>query len=135
MQTSYSVDQDAAIIGGLYDIGFNDVMSFVSEEKAYYGHFVTKGTEDDEVRAPTASGDITDVKLGRGVVVRTQAIESNDDSDDPHYSIGETINVLRKGRVWVQVENAVTPEDAVYVRHTDTATYNRGSFRGADNDG
>ncbi len=50
---------------------------------------------------------------------------------DAQYREEEAINVLRKGRIWVKPEQAVTPESDVYIRHTQavTAAHTVGRFR------
>ena len=44
------------------------------------------------------------------------------------YAPTELVTVLRKGRIYVQVEVAVTSDDSVYVRHVASGTKVRGGF-------
>lgn len=39
------------------------------------------------------------------------------------------VNILNKGRVWVVVEEAVTPASPVFIRHTDNGANTSGGFR------
>lgn len=45
------------------------------------------------------------------------------------YAATDPVPVLRRGRIFVTVEQAVTSDDPVYVRHTASGTYVRGGFR------
>jgi hypothetical protein len=53
---------------------------------------------------------------------------------DVSYRAAEVVPVLRKGRIWILVEDAVTPASGVFVRHTQgaNALHTPGRFRGAD---
>lgn len=119
MQTSYTQNQAAGQDGLLYDSGFHDVMSFIaSEHEIEFGRFVSAHNDEErEIRPPSAAGDITDIKLARGVAVKTHAIMSSD-SGQPKYPLKSAVSVLRKGRIWVRVENAVTTQSIPHVRHT-----------------
>lgn len=51
------------------------------------------------------------------------------------YKAMDTVNVLQQGRVKVLVEEAVTSDDSVYVRHIASGVYVRGGFRKSDASG
>lgn len=133
-QTAYSVNQSAAQVGQLADLGLaNDIVTGYnpdSGEVAKFGHFMTKGTGVNDVRRPTAAGDVTDLKLARGVVVASQAIECDSSAADPQYPVKSAVSILKKGRIWVIAENVVTAgTSGVHVRIAGTG--NLGAFRGA----
>lgn len=130
MQTTYSINQTAAIVGGLYDLGPNDIVSHQCEANIFFGTAVSKGLTTGGIVAPSASAHVTSVKNLRGVAVRTHAIESVDDVLDPHYSQYDSANIMRAGRVWVKVEDTVTEASDVYVRYAGTGT--KGAFRSND---
>lgn len=53
---------------------------------------------------------------------------------DAVYGGDDAVPVLRKGRIWIRVENAVTTGSGVFLRHTQgaNALHTVGRFRGAD---
>lgn len=91
------------------------------------------GAADTNIRLPRASGDIANTF---GVSVATQAMESHVDSAAANYSTRDCVSVLRKGRVYVQVEEAVTPASDVYIRHgADGAKTRIGGFAASSGTG
>ncbi len=133
-QLSYSVNQSAAKIGQLADLGLaKDIVTGEnsgSGEVALFGHFMSKGTGDNGVKRPAAAADITDLKLAKGVVVASEAIVSNPAVVDPQYPEKSAVSIMKKGRIWVVAEDAVTAgTSGVHVRYAGTG--NKGAFRGA----
>lgn len=92
-----------------------DVQSCVSSAKSYYGRLaIQDGTVEGKCLHPSAA--ITSLpKSVLGVVASTHAIESEDGSEDPHYGVTKTINVLRKGYIWVAITEDVEIGDDVHV--------------------
>lgn len=117
-QTSYAVDMSPAAAGMVADSGVMDVMTGENVAEAIpFGLFVSRDTAGDHrIKLPAAAADITDVKKARGVAMNQQAIESSA-SGDPQYPIKSAVPVLKKGRIWVKVEEAVAPTDTVSIRH------------------
>lgn len=70
---------------------------------------------DGAVMPPAVTGDITNKTVG--IVMASQSLESSL-SGDPQYGRYSAVPVLRRGRVWVSVENAVAEGGLVYARHT-----------------
>jgi len=70
---------------------------------------------DGAVMLPTATGDITN--LTRGVVAHSHALESSA-SGDPQWPQNSAVPVLTKGRIYVEVEDAVAEGGEVFARHT-----------------
>lgn len=133
-QLSYSVNQSAAKIGMLADLGLaKDIVTGYNSavgEVALFGHFMSKGTGDNDVKRPAAAADITDLKLAKGVVIASEAIVSNPAVTDPQYPVKSAPSILKKGRIWVVAEDAVTAGvSGVHVRYAGTG--NKGAFRGA----
>ncbi len=127
-QTSISANMTAAYAGLLADSGFRDVVSrYNSESSAQmpFGIMVCFGAADDAAILPV-DGTTKHV----GVVIATQVY-------DPTLDLGTTgilpkrmISLLRKGRIWVQVEEAVAPGDPVFIRHsTGAGGSQKGAFR------
>ncbi len=130
-QTSYTVNQLTAFAGQLGDIGPHDIGSFVWK---YSGALpagvgvVQDTTSDASIKVPGASGDVTS-ELFMGVTVLSQAHE-NLVSGGGSYEQHDAVSVMKKGRIWVQVEEAVTPVSPVYVRFASGAGgTQQGSFR------
>jgi hypothetical protein len=72
------------------------------------------GTDPDTQAAlPSATGEVL-----AGVVAHQQAREDFSLAGDLMLADGEPASLVRKGRVWVSVEEAVTPGDDVFFRHT-----------------
>jgi len=80
-----------------------------------FGFGVAQGSTATLARLPTASGD---TYLGITVLDQTQEVQA----DDTHeYTAGSAMAILRQGRIWVNVEDAVTAGGDVYVRYAASA--------------
>lgn len=124
MQTSYSINQSAALEGGLYDLGLDkDVVSGVSAAAVKIGKLVTLSAQDIYA-APAASGDVTAKSCG--VVLRP--INLAQDGLDS-IEAKKPFNVLKKARVWVKPEDIgnFAINGAVNVRYAGTG--DKGAFR------
>jgi len=133
-QLSYSVNQSAAKVGQLADLGLaKDIVTGynpVAGEEAKFRHFITKVSGVNGVKRPPAAGDVTDLKLAKGVVVASEAIVSDPSVADAQYPVKSAVSILKKGRIWVIAEDAVTAgTSGVHVRIAGTG--NLGAFRGA----
>jgi hypothetical protein len=118
--TAPLINQETAFAGLIADsFQPKDVLSKVNlTELSYLGRFVSRAAGgDDRIKAPAAAGDVAADTLV-GVVGHSHAQESTRDSEDPAYAIKATVPVLKKGRIWVVVEEAVDAGKPVYVRHT-----------------
>ncbi len=69
---------------------------------------------------------LASVAPSAAIVASMQAVTFN--NGDVFYAPTEMVTVLRKGRIYVQVEVAVTSDDSVYVRHVASGTKVRGGF-------
>lgn len=132
-QTSYSQLQLAAFAGQLYDIGPHDIYTYawLGTANLPFGSAVVQDTVDNRCRLPAASSDVTS-SLFAGVTIATQAIENPLSVGSPlpgGYPKNSAVSVMRKGRVWVAVEEAVTTASPVFVRFA-AGTYSvLGMFR------
>lgn len=120
----YETDYTLAVTSELAistQIGFKQTVEF--------GLFVCKDSLADNVcRLPFQATDITG-GFG-GVALHTHNVEqSNPTSGNVGYPYSSMINLLSKGRVYVQVEEAVTAGDAVYVRYAVGTGSKIGAFR------
>ncbi len=130
-QTAYA-DQGQLFAGMKADTGFDDIASHLAEGAVPFGRFVSVGTDlDRQVLLPSSAGEITNKKLIRGVAVQSHAIESElSGANPPQYKDKDAVSVMKKGRIAVNVEEAVTPSDAVFVRHASGGGgTNLGEFR------
>lgn len=66
--------------------------------------------------------------LFAGVAVHKQKAQQNA-VEAARYEAGESVSVLKKGRIWVWSEQAVGPGDPVYLRHTANGANVPGQFR------
>ena len=123
MQLDYN-DLEKAIEGGLGDAGHHDLVTRYADAAIPFGRgLVTAGV--DKSALPSATGFVFD-----GVAIMKHKAQTNADNE-AQYEANEAISTLRKGRVWVLAEEAVTSvDDPVYLRHTANAgTTAPGRFR------
>lgn len=120
MQTTYTTIPDVAFRGMLADVGNIDVVS--KSFKALAGAAAPFGTpmftvvgDVNQCRLPA---DDDDVFLGVAVhrMIAPGTTGSNAFTGEQGIEDTQTVDVLRRGRVWVKVEEAVTPQDPVYAR-------------------
>lgn len=106
--------------------------SGIPENDIPIGHVVSQGTEWDQIKSPAAAGDLaTDTARGIALLdeTRYQDTDGYYESDD-----GVPVEYIRSGFVWVEVEDAVTAGNALFVRHTAGAGEVLGAIR-SDADG
>lgn len=130
-QLSYPRTQPIGFAGQISSEVPRTVQTGVSEESSAeipYGVVVALGTNQDGVKLPTANTDIL-----QGIAVHSHAdFTSFAEFGGAGGLLPKSpINVLRKGRCYVVVEDAVTPASKVYVRFgTDGGLSQKGAFRG-----
>jgi hypothetical protein len=115
MQLSYPVNPSAAFEGMLADNGDHDALSKIAEGSTLaFGRGCQLGTSEDQVKKLDGN-----TNKFAGVVVHKH-VELGLVSDKM------SISVLRKGRIWVKVDETIAQGDPVFVR-TDAG--NEGLFR------
>jgi hypothetical protein len=131
IQTSYSYDMVVAFAGQLADLNDNESRSGNLEGAINipFGIGLKKGAADDGYIVPTLIGDIC-----VGISVHTHAIDtiglSGLSPTTAGIQPGEVFTVLRRGYIWVKVEEAVNRGDPVYMRYAAGAGGTiLGSFR------
>ena len=119
MQLSYQTNHAPAFEGMLADTGPRDVGSYTNADAAVigYGVGVKQGGSDETCARPTAASDAL-----LGVLVHNQMSRGG-------VRPKGTADVLRKGRICVCPEQAVSPADPVFWRVTSDATEALGRFR------
>ena len=100
-QTTVSVYGNAAFKGMLYDTRINDVMSYAAEAVVGFARPVQLGTNKDKQVIHATTG-----AAAMGVALATHAHEQAANGD-VNYTAGETVSVLKVGRVWVETNDAV----------------------------
>lgn len=110
MQLSYSMNMAAAIAGTLYDDSPKVVDSLLAEGTIGLGMGVIAGTNPQtQAIVPSAT-----FSAGFKGVAMYQVKEQNDDGTVT-YTAKDTVPVVRKGRVWVNVTGAVTAETPAFL--------------------
>jgi hypothetical protein len=125
-QTTYDAEPAVAFPGMLADTDAanRSSISRANEETSAvgYGLGVTFGTDPEtQFALPAATG----FEFG-GVLVHSHARE---DVEAVGPVEGEPGELLRKGRIWVTVEEAVTTADEVWLRHTANGGLLPGGWR------
>ena len=118
MQTEFNRYPELGQAGLLADNGPKDMLSRAAEGVLPFGRFCTLGTDKDlQVKLPSQATDITTALNAMGVSVLDQRYVQNPALLSAGLADKESLDVLRKGRIFVQVDQAVTPSSAVYVRY------------------
>jgi hypothetical protein len=116
MQLVYNTNPANAFAGLKADTAqFSDILSKSCNADIPFGRLVVRATADDICKLPAAATDITARKYF-GVALA-------DSSKEPAipaaaaYEEGQTVSALRRGRVWVKVEQAVVMGENAFVRY------------------
>lgn len=117
MQLSYDAEMEIGKVGNLYDISNKIAKSAVGALAIPFGRFVCRDADDNKVKLPLLTGDVTGAngKSG-GIALATHALESVADGLVPHYPALAVLSVLEMGKVLVLVEEAVVQGEAAFVR-------------------
>jgi hypothetical protein len=122
-QTAYNRQFGSPTPGHVGDDGIRDVESVVSAADQRFGEGVAFSAAG-VVASMSGSGD-----LFKGVILASMTREAIRDTVAAHYKAGDQMPLIKKGRVWVWSEQAVTETDAVYVRYTANGALQVGDFR------
>ena len=130
IQTSVGYNPAVAIEGQVADLNNVDMRSYAAGVDITNGRFVVMGAADGRCKLPTATGQITGgTALGIAVYDPMKMPNWPAGTTVP-YPQGTTVPVIRKGVVWVKVEEAVAPGDPVFIRFASGAGGTAlGSFR------
>lgn len=149
-ESDYGFSLDAAQAGQKAGLDFDHVESFAAEGAVFFGAGVAAGTDPEKQVAVAA--DAADDFMGISLFTHKQvqgidmaASMGDQYSTGAEYRDKDTVNVLRRGRVYVEVTAEVTAGEDAYVdvlttgeegKFTNVATNNLatgGTFRsGAD---
>ena len=129
MQTEYTQEPERAFQGLIADGGPIDIVTRTLELAAGipFGIALEPGTDPALEVAPTTLTGFVFV----GVAAHSHTREDLTQALDLGISDNEPVNVVRKGRVWVPIEQAVTPYTSpVFIRHTVNGALDQlGAFR------
>jgi hypothetical protein len=131
VQTSYTYDFPVAFAGMLADINDNQIVTAVLEGAVNipFGVAVKHGTSDDGYVLPSASTDLI-----AGIAVHSHSRDNLGFASLTPASAGvkpaQNFNLLRRGSVYVLVEQAVNAHDVVFFRYVAGAGGTQlGAFR------
>jgi hypothetical protein len=123
-QTTYSDFPAQAVAGQIADLSPTHTISRLAEGPIGAGCFVAKGTSRDQTLLPAAGTDVS-AHLD-GVAIYTALKEPY--TSTAQYKATDSVPVLRKGPIWVQVAVVAVTDDSVpYIYHTGS---NAGKIRG-----
>lgn len=112
----------------------------LNEASVPFGAFVSLNDTNQQVgdrklvHLPQGATDVTNARLAQGFALHTQAVENVLSGTNLGYAPQSAISVLRRGRVYVQVEDAVVAGGQVFIRHVAGAGEQLGAAR-SDVDG
>jgi hypothetical protein len=126
VQTSVSAKPAVGRPGLELDSSVNDKVSWIAQEDIPFGRYVVQTTEG-YCELPDSLAEITGNDGGVAL------IDPNLPSGEG-YKQGDVVTVLRRGRVWVETEEAVTANSPAFVRAIVTGEEQQGAWR-SDADG
>jgi hypothetical protein len=114
VQTSFTYDAVKGRPGGLVDMGYTEKISRIANTNAVpFGKFVsrraTPADTDEQVGLPEVSASVTARGKGFAILDHTRKNTSG-------YEANDVVNILRKGRMWVECETAWTDGADVFIR-------------------
>lgn len=129
VQTSYDTAMPVAVAGMIADARDHVIESFAAEgaDGIPFGYAVVAGTDAArQVKIPSTGGGVF-----RGVAIAEQAQEHAfpDEGDPVVYAEGDTVNVMRRGLVWVVTKGAVAIDAPAFF---DNASTDAGKFDDLD---
>lgn len=116
-QTSYSLSMSTAVAGLPGDAaGAPQVIDSYANpvDEIAFGCAVQQVSGDDSAIELPDNGSA----IIRGVAVRDLAEENGSAGADNTFPVNSAVPIMKKGKIWVRVEEAVTPASDVYARYT-----------------
>lgn len=129
IQTAYELRHPAAKLGMLGDVRTSVTEGYTAEDELLFGMACVAGTDPVlQVKKPSTGGEVF-----RGVTIMNQAKEQILESGELFKSSGkylenQQVPVLRRGVIWVEVNQDVEPDDPAFFVHTGAAA-DIGKFR------
>lgn len=132
VQSSVLVAPNRAFAGMLYDAGPNDIITLRNSDTVSiaFGAVVSLQrtspvTDQDAILPNTSAINMAGIVVHTHNEARTFALPDGTvagDLDAVGLVIGQPLNVLRRGRIWVQVRQAVVPGDRLFVCYAPDGT-------------
>lgn len=121
-QLTYDFEMKAAIPGMVVDLQAAVIKTRAAEGDIELGLGVVQGTDPEkQVKIPSTTG-----QKFEGVSVEQWDVRKDFTTSEGLYDDKRDMAVLRKGLIWVHIDQDVTINDPVYVRHSGG---NEGYFR------
>jgi len=118
VQTSFSVDKQRAYAGMLADAGDKDTINKIATSAVPFGCGVVKRAAPadtvEQCGVPTATADVT--ARPRGIAVKDETRRGPQAGLPGGYEIGDSVTILKRGRIWVPVEGAVAQDGSPFCR-------------------
>lgn len=122
------------ILGGIADAGFTDKISRVAEGVIYLGLAHVFGTNQPSQGTP---GQVAPIGDGAAAIVNFAGIPIWESGREPYTVVNgkstlpdkAMVSLMRKGRIWVYTETAVSPTSDVFVRVLTVSADVKGQFR------
>lgn len=114
-----------AVVGQYADNGARDIVSRTALNATIAPGLLAiwfAGDNDAGIRAPTLTGQVSGPNA-QGVTAYDASAPNNP------YAIGDQVTLLKRGRIWVIAEEAVTPASTVFVRFAAGSFPTLGAFR------
>lgn len=119
-QTAYDLVPAAAFAGMLADLTDHVIETLVADESDIgFGLAVAQGDDDTSCELPDNTGD------------KIRGVSMHKHCETGQYETGEVVSLLRRGKIWVNVDATVTKGGDVYVKHNSS----NGTFLAADDAG
>ena len=113
VQTAYAASIDRAYAGQLYGLNPNRTVTYLAETTVITpGIVVTEGT------TPAQAVKGGDAGVWGGIVVRRLDTEGNVTTNAIEYEVGEAMNVMQWGDIYVDLANTGSKGDPIF--YTDT---------------
>lgn len=126
-QTSYATTPDAGFPGMIYDLTPHKIDSLANAEASAeipFGFGVVQGASDNAAVLPAAD---TDKFIG--VVIHSNTYDYGTQIGDTGVKPKNILNVMKFGRCWVKVEEAVNKGDRAFLRYTVNGGNTPGGWR------
>jgi hypothetical protein len=138
-EASYGFELDAAQAGQKAGLDFDHVESFAAEGAVFFGAGVVHGT--DPIKQVAVAAADTDVFAGIAVFTHKQvqgidlSVSAGSElSTGAEYRDKDTVNVLRRGRVYVELtEDGVSAGDTAYIDVTTVGEEGKWTSVSTDN--
>ena len=132
-QTTYGINIAPAKAGQQYDIGPNDIISVNHQLACAVGVLLVRDSANGDFfgKVPGAATDVTNGGSVLGIILADQTLEQPYPQGNavPMSPAKYTSPVIRSGRVWVNVEGAVTAGNQPYARYAVGTGSVLGAFR------